>query len=307
MKRVEVTNHAVLRRYQRFNSNSEGMNSEFLRNEILSDFEKANLVIEYDTGINLYETTDVIYVVGEYEDKQVIVTTYPKVEEEIVKKYLINTKNVFVETKEDLEPTVMECLKNNDIVILKHFGRKKIVSIGNHLLLLTQEYEHAKTIFHVIKTWDVRTLNNFFILNSFKKEIFAQANRIEWEEFLVKLNLYKTVYNYKKHIKDSEIYINEIKTYKQVLIGELEEFPVDFWGKDNFTTAKLCVRYLIQDVLEWDYSDVADNFDNYTLQKYKLGEMVQILFNGNNISALFNAFPEKYQDCLFKKLPLRYK
>lgn len=90
--------------------------------------------------------------------------------------------------------------------------------------------------------------------------------------------------------KESQYII--IKKYKKVLKGKY--WDTGYW-KDNKgkERAKICIRYLFLDILKWEDKEFENRLTKAIFIKYKLGNMLNKVFNGDIYEAIITAIPEK--------------
>lgn len=277
---IQVSDHAIIRRYQRFHKTKEKLTYDSLKYEIKEDFKTAKQINK-----RKYKSEKAYYIYS----SNVIVTTYPdsfKTSEEN-----INLKWICKMPKEKIL-IYLDVFQNDDYILLKNIGNKKLVLVNNDLFFLRKESDHLKTTYYILKYWGRKDLYNMEILKNIQSEFFIENSA--WDKILIDINKYNFIYQ--KDIK--ELNEEEVIIYKQVLSGELMRFPNYFWQNDiggvNFIAANLCVKYLIEKILKWDIADICNNFNIDIFKKYKLAGMLNILFNNNSFLALDNAYPNMF-------------
>lgn len=102
-----------------------------------------------------------------------------------------------------------------------------------------------------------------------------------------------------------EIEDYNVKVYQKVLNGELDKFPRNFW-KEEYKSAPAIVRYLIEEVLEWDEEDVKKKFNTAILEKHKLSGLLKYVYQKNLFNIINDAYPEKYLPWEMSQVPKNY-
>lgn len=98
-----------------------------------------------------------------------------------------------------------------------------------------------------------------------------------------------------QHNKFSEsLYeLSDEEIYDLIKEGSKKSFPIDFWqGIDGKKRACNIIKHLVNNIFNWTFEDVVTNYKPKLLFKNKLGKMVNILYDGDEIEALKEAFPE---------------
>jgi len=306
MGKINVTNHALIRRYERFGPYTT-VDKNILEGDILFDFSSAQLVLNKIKDTPIYKSKEAFYVVSEDENEKTIITTYP-VEKYEKTDYYKRINDIVIMSKLNLnkieQDIIQKILYNNDEITVKHMGYKKLMLINNFLILLGIDYENTKTYFKLFKIWNIKDLFNVNEINKIREEYYGSSRLSEWEDFLKKLNLFNYIIQYKK--QEDERYPEEVQTYRKVLNGTLQSFPMRFWEDDKGgikqIAAELCVKYLIEKVLEWTYLDIINNFTTNTFKKYKLSGMTEVLYESISFLALDNAYPGRFRPYLFKRM-----
>jgi len=83
--------------------------------------------------------------------------------------------------------------------------------------------------------------------------------------------------------------------YQEVLDGEREGFPEDFWlGEQGQKNAIACIKYLVEWVFHWGISDVYAMMGRHVFELYKLGDMLRICFESKPSKALNATYPDTF-------------
>lgn len=86
-----------------------------------------------------------------------------------------------------------------------------------------------------------------------------------------------------------------IETYRKVLAGDLRRFPKNFWGKDvRDKHLGACVKFLIEEILEWDFDTAKRNLSTKILRKYRLNGGLRRLTDGSVLNILKLAYPSRH-------------
>ena len=84
-----------------------------------------------------------------------------------------------------------------------------------------------------------------------------------------------------------------IKIYQQVLNRSLEKFPRNFW-KEEYNSSPAIVRYLIEEVLQWDDEDIKTKFGTKIIRQYKLAGMLKYVYYKRLFDMMDDAYPGKF-------------
>lgn len=98
------------------------------------------------------------------------------------------------------------------------------------------------------------------------------------------------------------------EVYLLVLNGHANGFPYHYWEEGNLSInrANICIRYLIENILNWSNEDVYERFNYYTFHEYSLKNMLKICFNDKYFDAIESAYPNTYKPWLFKTAPRNF-
>lgn len=98
------------------------------------------------------------------------------------------------------------------------------------------------------------------------------------------------------------------EAYLLVLNGYASGFPYHYWeeGEISIERANMCIRYLIENVLNWSVNDVYQKFDYTIFHKHSLKNMLKICFNDKYFDAIDSAYPNTYKPWLFKTAPRNF-
>lgn len=100
--------------------------------------------------------------------------------------------------------------------------------------------------------------------------------------------------------------LEPVEIYMYILNENIKGFPFGYWTSDDAKDkASQCVRYLIEEVLNWNKEDIYTKFNREIFIKYKLRFMVQKCFEGSYHKALVYTYPE-LKIRRFKNKPLNY-
>ncbi|MBQ8997148.1 MAG: hypothetical protein IJ086_13540 [Clostridium sp.] len=81
--------------------------------------------------------------------------------------------------------------------------------------------------------------------------------------------------------------------YMKVLTKELKRFPAGFWtGEEGKKNSLECGILLFEHILNWNDENIKDNYSKFTLEKHKLGGMLQTIYNNS---------PYEFLNCLYSK------
>lgn len=99
-----------------------------------------------------------------------------------------------------------------------------------------------------------------------------------------------------------------VEVYKLVLSGrELKSFPSHFWSRPEAEkNAGDCFKYLIENLLKMDESNIPKVVTRKFLMKYSLSGMLGIVFNGSPYEMVNTIYPNKFKPWDFQKPPRGY-
>lgn len=115
--------------------------------------------------------------------------------------------------------------------------------------------------------------------------------------------------SYNKNSKKYDlINLSEIDIYKLILAGEMRKFPQYFWEcRDSDTYSPKIIRYLMEDILNWDIEDVKTNLRKNTFKDNKLAGMLFLKYDDSPYKAITSAYPERnYKPWDFVNTPNKY-
>ena len=102
----------------------------------------------------------------------------------------------------------------------------------------------------------------------------------------------------------------DIRTYYLKRVLECgRSFPKGIWKANGLLTynyAAIVTRTLIEEVLKWSDYKVMKNLNLNVFKRFKLGGMIQIVFNSSVYAALNNAYPGKYKPWQLRNVPIGY-
>ncbi len=142
-----------------------------------------------------------------------------------------------------------------------------------------KEIYKGKNIYFIVNT-DIENKEKIIItIYPIKDEIEIKKIKVSSEDNLI------------KSFEESA----DMKIYKQVLDGRLKSFPRRFWEDDKGgnlqISARDCTKYMYEELLKWNVSDIINKSNNDIFKQYKLNSMVKILFNSSWHMAIYNAYP----------------
>ncbi|MFW6024881.1 MAG: hypothetical protein ACOCRX_00920 [Candidatus Woesearchaeota archaeon] len=116
----------------------------------------------------------------------------------------------------------------------------------------------------------------------------------------------KTYQNSKKY--DFTNVTTEVDIYKMLLNDEITRFPKYFWHcEDSNIYAPKIIKYLIEDVLEWDSNDIKKKLRKKTFEDNKLRGMLYHKYDDSPYKAIFAAYPDRnYKSWDFVNTPNNY-
>ncbi len=290
---IIVTNHAIIRRYQRFRSLYKEFNYEILTNDLITDFNNSSR-IGFTKNAAMFKSNQGIYIIIYEEENPKIITTFPV--NGIYKNDISVLANLKVIYKTIISDTIKReiegILQSQDYTILKHEGSKKLLWTNEYLIFSSIDYDIENVLYTIYSIWTFDDLKNDKTLFHIRNTFFESD--IKWNEFLKDIELLEYVYNPIK----KELFPIEILTYQQVLNGKIPQFPINFWqediGGEIKIASQLCTKYMIEEVLKWNIHEICSELTKQTFIENKLGGMLDILFNNSIYEALDNAYPNKF-------------
>lgn len=300
---IKITTHALIRRYERFNELDfyPKINKEKLTKDITNDFNNSTR-FSFTKDISLFKSEQAIYVVIFEENIPKIITTYPlktmKYDISILENIRIIYKcNLSYEEKAEIEPII----KSEDYLVVKHDGRKKLIWTNGYLLFCSRDIDNEIITYSIYDIWSIDDLKDSDTLSNIHSKYFD--SEAKWNEFLKDVELFEYVYNPVR----KESLPSEITVYKQVLSGELSQFPFYYWqedigsGSEIKIAAQICTKYMIEEILHWNVYEICNQLNKDIFIENKLGGMLAILFDNNIFEALDNAYPNKYPIGMIKQ------
>jgi hypothetical protein len=83
-----------------------------------------------------------------------------------------------------------------------------------------------------------------------------------------------------------------IEVYREVLTGKRKVFPRNYWNEpDSRKNAAIITRFMIENLLGWDYDDIREKLNIQVFAKYKLRGMAAQLFGEHTWKVVDNAYP----------------
>lgn len=112
----------------------------------------------------------------------------------------------------------------------------------------------------------------------------------------------------KSFTKEDEILTKGIiEIYKEILSGDRGRFPNGIWKRpDAKENAKKCVRYLIEDKLQWSEENIKENLSVKTFRAYKLFPMLCECFDSSPYKAICSIYPNKFKQWEFRIVSNNY-
>jgi hypothetical protein len=288
---VFVTRHAIVRMYERNHISSDIFDNSQLIQEVLDEFYKSKLVRQDLVRGDIYKNDNFTIITEFNKDENVntIITIYPNGEKPQQEEKVIMNNVDFKNIK-----LIKHLLNNDELIILKHMGSKKLLLLNDLVVLARIENNRGKVYINIMIKWEIELFKDKNFLENFKAEYYSDISQVIWIKFLQMIGIYDYVFRVEK-IKETR-YSSEVQIYKEVLAGDIKRFPSRFWeddiGGNDHPASKECVRYLIEEYLKWDIFDIYKNFNSAFFRKYKLGGMVNVVFNDKSYSAIKNAYPE---------------
>lgn len=288
---IIVSKHAVQRKYERFHF-LENITYQNLKQEIINDLQKYTIIQKRGHDIFLVKGIKSYYIVSLNDIIMKVITSLSELYTKI------NYEDIIFKTKLEIEDTkkyiIVNVLQNNDYILIAQIGSKLIMVIEDLLLVVRKDYKLNKIEYLLLEKYELSNLYEVDKINLLREKVFNDVSFTIWDYFTKLLNINEFIFKYSK-LKEQDLDY-EIKIYKQVLEGSLSKFPLNFWQEDigglRYEGASLCTKYLFNDILKWNLYNILNNFNVTTLKKYKLGGMLEVLFNGNSYYALVNAYPE---------------
>ena len=100
------------------------------------------------------------------------------------------------------------------------------------------------------------------------------------------------------------VLLNNIEVYKAVLNGELKTFPRKFWtGEEGKVNAIDCMRYLVEEILEYNEDDIRNKMRQKKIIEYKLGGMLKALYKDSAYLAINDLYKDKFYPWEFNWCP----
>ncbi|MCD3217363.1 hypothetical protein G8S55_08890 [Clostridium botulinum C] len=101
--------------------------------------------------------------------------------------------------------------------------------------------------------------------------------------------------------------LTDTDIYKLVLNRKLYRFPRNFWEKpDALNSAKEITICLIEEILQWTDEDVKEKLSRALFYNYKLGGMINVLFDSSPYRTINNAYPNKFKPWELKRTPAKF-
>lgn len=92
-----------------------------------------------------------------------------------------------------------------------------------------------------------------------------------------------------------------LEIYKSVLSGKLKRFPALFWKCKGLENAKICLTYLMENILGWDEYMLIENLNYKVFHQYKLGGMFFYCFNNSSFAVVDFLYPNRFKPWQLKK------
>lgn len=106
------------------------------------------------------------------------------------------------------------------------------------------------------------------------------------------MRMLKYVYNYSPYEAINSAYPNKFKPWQFDKIWQFKKNPRNYWSVDTGIEA---IRWLIDEKLRWNEETILNSLNKKFLRKNKLGDMVNIIFNGSELEAINSAYPNKFK------------
>lgn len=112
----------------------------------------------------------------------------------------------------------------------------------------------------------------------------------------------------KSFTKEDEILTKGIiEIYKEILSGDRGRFPNGIWKRpDAKENAMKCVRFLIEDKLQWSEENIKENLSVKTFRTYKLFPMLCECFDSSPYKAICSIYPNKFKQWEFRIVSNNY-
>ena len=112
----------------------------------------------------------------------------------------------------------------------------------------------------------------------------------------------------KKYTKEELYKMDAVEVYKLVLEGNyIKRFPAGFWQQpEALDNAVKCIRYLIEDILNWNEEELKKRLSRKIFLNHKLRGMLTTCFNDSSIKAIEVAYPDKFKPWEFNQAPQGY-
>ena len=99
-----------------------------------------------------------------------------------------------------------------------------------------------------------------------------------------------------KYSCEELLMMNVEDIYKLLLDRKILRFPMGLWIDDDCKeNAIKCTRYLIEDILKWDYEDIKNKLRLSVFTKYKLGGMLQKVYKNSPYECINDLYPKKFK------------
>lgn len=97
-----------------------------------------------------------------------------------------------------------------------------------------------------------------------------------------------------------------LEIYKLLLDGRITRFPPGIWENPEAIENSLkCTKYLLEDILNWDLETVKCKIRMSVFTKYKLGGMMQKLYNNSPYDVLSKLYPNKFMPWELHEAPTK--
>ena len=103
-----------------------------------------------------------------------------------------------------------------------------------------------------------------------------------------------------ERLNGDEIY-DEIEVFDMVRKGELKRYPHSFWSlADGKIRAINILKYVLENILNWNDEDIVQNYDVNVFGKYKIRGILSRVFNNSPFEALNAVYPNKFKIWQFR-------
>jgi len=271
--KIEVTNHAKIRWYERFVNNGN-IDGDQIAEEIRYDFGSAKLDKQQTDTVAIYKSEKTYFVVDEtLEDEKVIITVYPVNEES--EEYLFKTKKDT--TIEELED-ILEKDESFEVRVYKKVLEGELdkfplnfwkEDIGGNSYIGAKE---CTIYMYKYIGWSYSD-----IINESDKSVFRD-NKLG--------GMISTLFNNSWHMAIYNAY-PEIKPYMLKKSGRIEEY----WKQDGIERAKEFGVWLKEELSHKGYKFTSKNVLSIKWAKifkeYKMQSLIKIVFD-NDLVQFFN-------------------